>query len=119
MRGFHERAVAADTGYVANLELYAPNVAMRLGLPGNLRPLVFYDTSQGWNYQMPAGTGAGTQTVGVDSVGMGLRYDLKKDIVARFDLANVLHANAVALQAGAANTRDTEWRGHFNVTVGF
>jgi hemolysin activation/secretion protein len=120
VRGFHERVVAADTGYIVNLEVYAPNVAPRLGLPGNLRPLAFYDASQGWNYQMPAGTAAvGTQTVGVDSIGLGVRYDLKKDVLVRFDLANVLHANAVAQLSGPSNTRDTEWRGHFNVTLGF
>jgi hemolysin activation/secretion protein len=119
VRGFHERVVAADTGYVANLELYAPNVATRLGLPGNLRPLVFYDASQGWNYRMASAAKVATQTVGVDSIGMGLRYDLQKDISARFDLANVLHANAVAQLNGVSNTRDTEWRGHFSVTLGF
>jgi hemolysin activation/secretion protein len=119
VRGFHERVVAADTGYVVNFELYAPNVASLLGLPGNLRPLVFYDASQGWNYRMPSGTAVTTQTVGVDSIGTGLRYDLKKDIIARFDIANVMHANGVAQLSGASNTRDTEWRGHFNLTVGF
>ncbi|MFZ2855527.1 MAG: ShlB/FhaC/HecB family hemolysin secretion/activation protein [Rhodocyclaceae bacterium] len=119
VRGFHERVVAADSGYVINLELHAPNLAGHLGLPGNLRPLAFYDASRGWNYRMPAGTGVGTQIVGVDSIGMGLRYDLKKDVIARFDLANVLHANGVAQLGGASNTLDHEWRGHFNVTLGF
>lgn len=119
VRGFHERVVAADSGYVINLELHAPNVAGHLGLPGNLRPLAFYDASRGWNYRMPAGTGVGTQIVGVDSIGMGLRYDLKKDVIARFDLANVLHANGVAQLGGTSNTVDHEWRGHFNVTLGF
>jgi hypothetical protein len=37
VRGFQERAVAADSGIVANAELYTPELAGSVGLPGQLR----------------------------------------------------------------------------------
>jgi hypothetical protein len=37
VRGFQERAVAADSGIVANAELYTPELASSVGLPGQLR----------------------------------------------------------------------------------
>jgi len=120
VRGFHERIVAADSGYVLNVELYAPDIAPTLTLPGNLRPLVFVDTARGYSYRM-AGQGATTETQksGITSAGFGLRYNYKKDVQVGFDLASVLTAGPAAEIGDATSAHNGDWRGHFNIVVGF
>ncbi len=120
VRGFHERVVATDDGYVANLELYAPDVATLLEIPGSFRPLVFLDNARGWNYKS-AGSGSAmiTQPSGIMSAGIGFRYNQGKDVVVRFDLASVLEAGPAQRLNNSTSAMNGEWRGHFNVMVGF
>jgi hemolysin activation/secretion protein len=121
VRGFHERIVASDAGYVANFELYAPDIAPSLTLPGNLRPLFFVDTARGYSYKAPAresGTVA-TEPAGIMSAGMGLRYNYKKDFQLRFDVASVLNAGPADDITDSTKAHNGDWRGHFNLIVGF
>lgn len=79
VRGFHERVVASDAGYMTNVELYTPDIAPLLTLPGNLRPLFFVDAARGYNYRSSkGGNRTGTEPSGVMSAGIGLRYNYKK-----------------------------------------
>lgn len=121
VRGFHERIVAADAGYVANVELYAPDVAPLLTLPGELRPLFFVDTARGYSYKMPArgGSTTATEPAGIMSAGMGLRYSYKKDVQVRFDVASVLTAGPADDIEDSTKAHNGDWRGHFNIIVGF
>lgn len=121
VRGFHERVVAADSGYVVNLELYAPDVAPLLTMPGNLRPLLFVDTARGYSYRMPTRESArtGREPSGITSAGMGLRYNYMKDFQLRFDVASVLEAGPAEDLTDASKTRNGDWQGHFNIVVGF
>lgn len=110
VRGFNERAVAADTGHVVNLEIYSPDWAPAAGLAGNLRALAFYDFARGANKGAIAPTAS---TFGVAAAGIGLRYNLRKDVGLRADLAQVV-------KAGPAGTEGRgDWRGHFNVLLSF
>ncbi|MBC7861083.1 MAG: ShlB/FhaC/HecB family hemolysin secretion/activation protein, partial [Burkholderiaceae bacterium] len=54
VRGFGERALAADNAVIVNAELYTPELAAPLGLPGNLRALLYYDAGRGRNRQSGA-----------------------------------------------------------------
>ncbi len=112
VRGFLERAVAVDKGYFANAEAYSPDIAANLGLPGNLKWLVFFDAGRGFNLNPSA-----NERVNIASMGVGLRYNLKKDISARFDVARVMDGYwpnglpSVALES--------DIRGHFSMAFGF
>jgi hemolysin activation/secretion protein len=110
VRGFNERAVATDRGHVVNLEVYTPDMATSFGLPGSLKWLAFVDSAQGSNV-------GPSLKVGIASVGVGLRYNLKKDISARFDVAQVLDGYS---PKGLPNVQpEGDIRGHVGVAFGF
>jgi len=110
VRGFNERAVAADVGWVGNIEAYSPELAGALGATGSLRGVLFYDFARGYNHAVASGLAS---KFGVASLGAGLRYSLDKQFSARFDLANVI-------DAGPAGTESRgDWRAHFNVMYSF
>ncbi len=113
VRGFNERAVTADSGYVVNAELYTPELIKKgSDLRGSLRALAFYDVGRGYNQNVPAGSLTPAH-VSIASVGAGLRYALRKDVSLRFDLAQVV-------DAGPAGTKEHgDWRGHVNVMFAF
>ncbi len=111
VRGFVERAVASDSGFVLNAEIYTPELGKTAGLPGNLRALAFYDLARGYNNNATDTATFGFVSIG--SAGVGLRYTLGKDFSLRFDLAQVT-------DAGPANTKARgEKRGHVNVLLAF
>lgn len=136
VRGFGERVLTADTGYVANLEGYTPDLAPILGpwlkreFPGTLRALVFYDVAYGESspkdgnvWVDPFGTlVSGTKSINeittISSVGLGLRYSLRKDISAKFDWARVLDTSP-ANRTTPNQVIDDQWRVHFSVVYGF
>ncbi len=112
VRGFDERAAAADSGYFANAEIYTPEIGKTSGSPSSLRALAFYDFARGRNHNVPVGSLTPTK-IDVASVGAGLRYAIGKDFSLRLDLARVL-------DAGPAGTQERgDWRGHLNVMIAF
>ena len=112
VRGFLERAVAVDRGYVANLEAYSPDVAPSLSVPGTLKWLVFFDTARGFNLNPSL-----NQKVNIASLGVGLRYNLKKDVSARVDVARVMDG---VWPNGLPNVAlEGDIRGHFGLAIGF
>lgn len=111
VRGFTERAVATDSGYFANAEIYTPELGKHTGLSGNLRALAFYDFGRGFNNNTADSNVPGSLSIA--SVGVGVRYSVGKDFSLRFDVAQVI-------DAGPANTKERgDWRGHLNVMIGF
>ena len=110
VRGFSERAMVTDSGYVVNLELTTPDFASRLGAHGDLRGIFFYDFASGRNVD-PAATI--NSFANIASIGAGLRYNLKQDIAARFDLARVTDSG----WSGTAERGD--FLGHFSLVFGF
>lgn len=112
VRGFDERAVSADSGVVANAELYGPEMAVswpeRWG--ASLRLLAFADTGHGWNH------GAQTPVPGsvtAASIGAGMRLALAKSVTMRMDVARVLSAGH------APNTARGDIRAHVFLTLGY
>jgi hemolysin activation/secretion protein len=115
VRGFLERAISTDRGYVVNLELYSPDYASKLGLDGSLKAIVFHDFASGQNMQA---LGTGFARANVASVGVGLRYTLKKDITVRFDVARVTEGHQ-AVPGAVEAAKPGDIRGHFGVAYGF
>ena len=113
VRGFSERAYASDRGYVAQVEAYSPDLATLANGSGNLRLLAFYDFAGGSNLNQPFDQ---PSNFGLASAGVGARYQLRRDLIWRFDLAYVQRAPAVAQGGPMA---DDKWRAHFGLTVGF
>lgn len=115
VRGFLERAVSADRGFVANLELYSPDYAGTLGIGGSLKGVAFYDWASGHNL---AALTTSFSRANVASLGIGLRYSLKKDISARFDLARVMEGHQ-AVPGAAETAKPGDIRSHFGLAFGF
>jgi len=101
VRGFGERAVAADSGAVLNAELYTPELVSK----GNLRLLGFYDIGRGYNNHV--GVSGILPSMTVSSVGVGARYALGRDFNVKLDIARV----------GASGNSLTEKRGDINAHV--
>ena len=111
VRGFDERAVVADSGLVLNAELYTPELAARIGVPGNLRALVFVDAGYGTN-RKAGGTFLPSHT-NVASTGVGARYALSRDFSVRLDVARVL-------ESGVSFTEQRgDWRAHLSAMFAF
>lgn len=109
VRGFLEREIVRDTGYVVNLELYTPNLAGRL-IPGegNLRGLLFYDFA-GAEDQALAGESERKITIG--SLGAGFRWNIHRNFNLRVDMARVVS------RGGSQQSGDLH--GHFSMFIGF
>ncbi len=109
VRGFLEREIVRDTGYVVNLELYTPNLTGK-SVPGeeNLRGLLFYDFAMAANNPL---SGEARKQISIASIGAGLRWNLQRNVNVRFDLARVMDGGGVR-EVG-------DIRGHISVYVGF
>jgi len=134
VRGFAEGVVRMDSGYVANIEMYTPELAKLLGLPGSFKALGFYDFAHGRNYDTvrPNPWTSPYEKASIASLGAGIRYAYSKDVSFKFDLAQVVDAGPIDISpsdpawmaanpgANPANTeRKGDWRGHFALQVGF
>ncbi|TDY91249.1 UNVERIFIED_ORG: hemolysin activation/secretion protein [Herbaspirillum seropedicae] len=112
VRGFTERAVAADSGAVVNAELYTPDLLVKSEARGNLRLLGFVDAARGANNNVTAASTV-PSTLTLASFGTGLRYTLGRDFTLRLDVARVLlNGNSVTEQRGDLNA-------HLSAILGF
>ncbi|GAB2869287.1 ShlB/FhaC/HecB family hemolysin secretion/activation protein [Pseudoduganella ginsengisoli] len=110
VRGFDERALSADSGIIANGELYGPDLAAVIGVDGSVRLLGFIDASYGQNRAAQSPVPGSVSAAGA---GIGLRAVLGKSVTIRVDVARVLDAgHALGIARG-----DT--RAHIFVTVGY
>ncbi len=112
VRGFQERAIVADGGHVANLEVYTPNLAGPLGARGNLHALAFYDFAYGRN---SGGAVVPFHTIRIASAGLGLRYQIGRDVSFTLDSARIVDPGPPGLE----KQQRGDWRTHFKLTVGF
>lgn len=113
VRGFSERAVAADGGTIVNAELYTPDMAGKLGVLGVLRMLAFYDFGRGYNRNVGNAAASSVPShVSVSSAGVGLRYSIGRDLDVRADVARVNNpGNSTTESRGV-------WKAHIAIVVG-
>lgn len=105
VRGFLEREVSSDKGYVLNAEIYTPELAAKISMEsGSFRLLGFIDHSSGQVVPL-AGETASRTTAG--SIGAGLRFAYSKNLMAKLDWARVTQ--------GAGNRVAGSDRAHFSV----
>jgi hemolysin activation/secretion protein len=116
VRGFDERVVSTDSGLVANAEVYTPELAAKIGIPGTLRLLSFYDFGAGYNSHLGGGTTPAT--INVASIGVGARYSAGKDFNVRADLARVTIPGRTST-VDPSSVRRGEWRAHISAILGF
>lgn len=90
VRGFVERAAANDKGGAGSVELYTPDLAEPMTLPGTFRLLLFGDAgSVSRNKALP---GEETRTR-LASVGLGARFAFGRNFALRLDLAHAVHTD--------------------------
>jgi hemolysin activation/secretion protein len=116
VRGFDERVISSDSGLVANAELYTPELSARLGIPGTLRLLGFYDFGAGYNSHL--GNSTTPATISVASIGIGARYTAGKDFNLRADLARVTIPGRTST-IDPSSVRRGDWRAHISAVLGF
>lgn len=112
VRGFTERAVSADSGVVANAEIYTPELLGKTDMPGNLRLLGFYDLGRGFNNNA-GGISLIPSTITVASMGVGARYNLGRDFTLRLDVARV------AIAGTSATEKRGDLNAHLSAVLGF
>jgi hemolysin activation/secretion protein len=84
-----------------------------MGLPGNLKWLAFFDAARGFTLPLSI-----NQRVNIASLGVGFRYNIKKDVSVRLDVARVMDGvwrNGTLAPIAA----DGDIRGHFSMAFGF
>jgi hemolysin activation/secretion protein len=99
VRGYLLREVANDKGYTAQLEIYTPNLAPAVGLPGGYRArlLAFYDFGGVKRNHVLPGEQEGKF---IASTGLGVRLGYGKSASLRIDVAQILKT------AGTRQTSD-------------
>jgi hemolysin activation/secretion protein len=112
VRGYPERAVAGERGYVSNVEIYTPDLNKYWSLPDeSFRALLFWDTARvTLNDQFAAGVVFSPNTY-LSSMGMGVRVVHKKDVNIKFDLGWA--------QKPAGFTKKNDVRGHIAISLVF
>lgn len=113
VRGFQEREFARDRGVFGNLELYGPDWGDKLLAGSNLRMLVFYDIARGYNFRL---AGDADQRMAIASVGLGVRFNLGKNLSVKADYARVTDARV--MNATSSQARG-DARGHFSLALNF
>jgi hemolysin activation/secretion protein len=111
VRGFEERAVAADSGLVVNAELYTPDLAGYAAIGGQLRLLAFLDAGHGHNNR--ADGVVVPHSVNVSSAGFGTRYVWTRDVNLRLDVARVFNAGT------SATEQRGDWRAQFLAVLAY
>ena len=111
VRGFTERAVAADSGVFVNSEIYTPDLLAKSEIKGSLRLLGFIDAGRGFNNNTDGNALA--STLSVASIGFGARYALGRDFNLRLDVARV------QLNGGASTEKRGDLNAHLSAVLGF
>ncbi len=111
VRGFQEREFARDRGYAGNVELYGPDWGDKVLAGSNLRMVVFYDLARGYNFRLP---GDADQRLAIASVGLGVRFNLGKNLSFKADYAQVTDVRA--MNATSSQIKG-DARGHFALSL--
>jgi hemolysin activation/secretion protein len=93
VRGFEERVLSADSGMVANLELYSPGLC---GANGNwsCRALAFIDMAHGSRNKILPGE---LKSTSISSVGLGMRVAMGSSVNMQVDWGHVVKSGALSV----------------------
>ena len=95
---------------------YTPELSAKLGIPGTLRLLSFYDFGTGFNSHLGGGTTP--SNINVASIGVGARYTAGKDFNVRADLARLTIPGRTST-IDPPSVRRGDWRAHISAVLGF
>lgn len=90
VRGFGERDLATDSGFVTNVELYTPNLCTRA--LWQCRLLGFYDSAWGERNHILPGE---LRRTAISSVGLGLRFAAGSSASVQLDYGHGIHTGQV------------------------
>jgi hemolysin activation/secretion protein len=90
VRGFGERDLATDSGAIANLELYTPDLCARAGW--QCRLLGFVDTAWGERHHALPGE---LRSAAISSTGLGLRVAAGANASLQLDYGHAMHVGQV------------------------
>jgi len=90
VRGFGERDLATDSGFVTNVELYTPNLCTRAFW--QCRLLGFYDSAWGERNHILPGE---LRRTAISSVGLGLRFAAGSSTSVQLDYGHGIHTGQV------------------------
>jgi hemolysin activation/secretion protein len=90
VRGFGERDLATDSGFVTNVELYTPNLCTRAFW--QCRVLGFYDSAWGQRNHILPGE---LRRTAISSVGLGLRFAAGSRASVQLDYGHGIHTGQV------------------------
>ena len=90
VRGFGERDLATDSGFVTNVELYTPNLCTRAFW--QCRLLGFYDSAWGQRNHILPGE---LRRTAISSVGLGLRFAAGSRASVQLDYGHGIHTGQV------------------------
>lgn len=109
LRGFGEREIADDKGYVASFETYTPEICQHhVGGDHRCRLLAFYDVGTVYRIDPLAGEKAQENAA---SIGFGIRYTLGKNVAFQTDYGHVLQ--------GGGEREKGDWRLHTRLGMFF
>ena len=106
VRGFEERELSNDKGFLGNLEVYTPELCASPG--ANCRVVAFYDFGALSRNRALPGESADEH---VASVGFGLRYVLGKRLTLQADYAQVVDPGP--------NSTEGKWKLHARIGLSF
>jgi len=94
VRGFPERTLSSDKGYVLNMELYTPELSPTFGFDNShLKLLSFIDHAEGWRVPLE---GEAAMSFSAASIGVGVRFNYGKNITTKFDLTRIIDDSSAA-----------------------
>ncbi len=124
VRGYSERAVSGDTGFITNLELFTPDFGKKWGEQWKARGVLFYDHGTVRSYS------SGSLNTTLASYGIGVRANYGKDWSLKADLGISLTPLAeqtpgiriptmLPQQAWGLKQHSDRWGLHLNTTYIF
>lgn len=121
IRGYDEREANGDAGFIVSNEIHFPPFS-----PGKLLDpeamdravfLAFYDYGQVEPHDIPPTVAGQDPHVIMESVGMGFRYSISKNLSLRFDYGWQLRNSGIL--TGPGGPRPNSSRGHVSATLSF
>lgn len=100
LRGYEEREESWDAGFSGSFEIYSPDIAGLVKLPGSqLRLLSFFDGGTGYNLRPQPGEPAGNS---LKSTGAGIRYGMGETFSFSLDWGYALDDSTQTRRGGSA-----------------